>query len=449
MRFILKENGHLLGVEMSGVVSILKSLWKAEEILLSTSSSSEKSEDPISKVYDHIHANPEWQNAFEERLKKLQAARSSDASLSKYVEQYGIAGLKRYNTSSGRPVYRIVAETFPDHINNLYFLPQASGNVLIDAATTTETAVRDLKRAERLLSECFGQTFRTEEITDIILTHGHIDHFGGLHRLAERSNARVHIHELDFKSLAQFEERTVLVSKDLGVFLRRAGVSGQRAFQMEEMYRFGKAFFQDFEPQCVLRDGDVLKGMRVIHTPGHCPGEVCLLYDDILFTGDHVLPTITPHQSPERIAPFCGLGHYIGSLKRICRLEGVRLGLGGHEGEIRDVRKRGEEILQHHQQRLLEILRIFKEPCTVAESTRRLYPMYPEGYNHLLALLEVGAHVEYLNDYGFIRIQNLEALLQEENPAFILKRTPKGEAFLETPYGILGEGKSSNPFLSV
>jgi glyoxylase-like metal-dependent hydrolase (beta-lactamase superfamily II) len=431
---------------MSGIVSILKALWKAEEALFAAQAAPEKSEDLLGRVHARIDATLERQGAFEERLQELQAARSSGASLSTYVDHYGIAGLKRYKTASGRPVYRIVAETFPGHINNLYFLPQASGNVLIDAATTTETALRDLKRAERLLPDCFGQTFCIEDITDIVLTHGHIDHFGGLHALVERSKARVHIHELDFKSLAQFEERTVLLSKDLGVFLRRAGVSSERALQMEEMYRFGKAFFKDFEPQSALRDGDNLKGMRVIHTPGHCPGEVCLLYDDILFTGDHILPTITPHQSPEHIAPFCGLWHYIGALKRIGSLEGVRLGLGGHEGEIQDVSKRGTELLHHHQERLLEILRLFSEPRTVVEVTRSVYPMHSEGYNHLLALEEVGAHVEYLNDYGLIRIQNIETLLHEENPALVLKRTPKGEAFLEKPYGILVEKKYSNAY---
>jgi hypothetical protein len=72
--------------------------------------------------------------------------------------------------------------------------------------------------------------------------------------------------------------------------------------------------------------------------------------------------------------------------------------------------------------------------------------MHSEGYSHLLALEEVGAHVEYLNDYGLIRIQNIETLLHEENPALVLKRTPKGEAFLEKPYGILVEKKYSNAF---
>jgi hypothetical protein len=111
--------------------------------------------------------------------------------------------------------------------------------------------------------------------------------------------------------------------------------------------------------------------------------------------------------------------------------------LGGHEGEITDVPARVKELLYHHQERLLNILRIFKDPKTVAEMTQIIYPMYPEGYNHLLALEEIGAHVEYLHDYGFIRIQNLEDLFKEEDPGLWFQRTPKGEAFLGKPGGIL------------
>lgn len=421
---------------MSNPVAILKAIWKAEEAVFSQPKASRVPEELIARAFEGLQDHEESNRAFKERLSALKEARSS-SSLEAYRDHYGIAGIKRFQTSAGKPVYRIVAETFPNHINNLYFLPQPQGHVLIDAATTTDTALRDLKRAERLLPEAFGQPFCIDGITDIVLTHGHIDHFGGLHLLTERSKARVYVHELDIKSIAQFEERTVLLSKELGVFLRRAGVPDQKVLQMEEMYRFGKAFFKDFEPYGALREGLFIKDLLVIHTPGHCPGEVCLKYDDILFTGDHILPTITPHQSPERIAPFCGLGHYIHALKRILGVRGIRLGLGGHEGEITDVPTRVRELLCHHQERLLNILTIFKDPKTTAEMTQMIYPMYPEGYNHLLALEEIGAHVEYLHDYGFIRIQNLEDLLNEENPSLCFQRTPKGEAFLEKPRGIL------------
>lgn len=409
-------------------IKTLKTFWEAEEALLIEPTDTGRfieTKNTIERVYVN-----KFENHKQERLILLQAAKDSTEAKNEYISRFGVSGVKKFTSSSGLHVYRLVAETFPGHINNLYYIPQNGISILLDAATDTTTSHRDINRASVILQSIFNEPFSLKRIGAIILTHGHIDHFGGLHWFIRENNADIYVHELDFKTIAQFEERVVLVSKDLSVFLKRAGVPQDKLHEMEEMYRFSKSLFKDLEPKHALKEYEEIFGLKVIHTPGHCPGEVCLKYDDILFTGDHILPTITPHQSPERIAPFCGLSHYLTSLNKVASLDDINLGLGGHEHEIVDIKKRTHDLIAHHMKRLFRILKEIKTPLSTYMLTSVLYPSFG-GYNHLLAITETGAHVEYLHDHGYLKIYNLESLLREDNPLLTFCLTKKGKEVLK------------------
>src|SRR5690606_11765445 len=125
---------------------------------------------------------------------------------------------------------------------------------------------------------------------------------------------------------------------DLQIFLERAGLSPTQVAAMIEMNHWSKGLFRPLHVDRVLAEGPLEDSPYTLyHCPGHCPGQVCLQLEDILFTADHVLDRITPHQSPEFITRNMGLGHYFASLQMIGEVAGVRLGLGGHMGDIPDV----------------------------------------------------------------------------------------------------------------
>jgi glyoxylase-like metal-dependent hydrolase (beta-lactamase superfamily II) len=153
----------------------------------------------------------------------------------------------------------------------------------------------------------------------------------------------------------------------------------------------------------------------VHHTPGHCPGQICLEVDGLLFTADHVLSRITPHQSPASITPFCGLELYLQSLHKVRALEGITMALPGHEDPIEDLSGRIAGIVGHHGRRLNQVLEICREARPLVEISRALFGART-GYTRLLALEEAGAHVEYLFQRGELGIANLDDVTREANP---------------------------------
>jgi glyoxylase-like metal-dependent hydrolase (beta-lactamase superfamily II) len=114
-------------------------------------------------------------------------------------------------------------------------------------------------------------------VTDILVTHCHIDHIGSLADLASRSGARVWTHG---------EDRHVTETGSL------AGPMTGRNLVGRLMVFTGRPRAAAPVPvDALLEDGevvDVAGGIRVIHTPGHTPGHASLLWEagGVLLAGD-------------------------------------------------------------------------------------------------------------------------------------------------------------------
>ena len=97
-----------------------------------------------------------------------------------------------------------------------------------------------------------------EHITRIVCTHGHPDHIGGVHEIAAWSGAEVLLHPADSERL-RIGLREVIANFSPGpivALLTRAPAHARPIVDGEEL--------------------PVSGGLRVIHTPGHTPGSVCL-----------------------------------------------------------------------------------------------------------------------------------------------------------------------------
>ena len=330
---------------------------------------------------------------------------------------------RRYTTGDGRTIYALCLEVFPGFFGNVYLLDDGSRRVLVDCGSGFEQSNQNLLAALASLETEYGRRVELRELDAILVTHGHMDHFGGLQFVREHSDAPVGIHILDRPVLANYEERLLVASRQLRVFLGHCGLSVASREGLMRMYTAPKSRYRSIEVGFLLAEGTAVElpepggagdlEVEVFHVPGHCPGQVCLRVDDVMLTADHVLSRITPHQAPESITLNTGLGHYLEALEKIERVDGVRIGLGGHEEPTQDVAARCAEIRRLHRERLDRILDLCREPQTTSEISRQLFGGV-RGYDVLLALEEAGAHVEYLHQRGELEASNLSELESED-----------------------------------
>ena len=183
-----------------------------------------------------------------------------------------------------------------------------------------------------------------------------------------------------------------------------------------------------------LADGEDLDGLRIIHTPGHSPGHVCIGVGNILLSADHILARTVPQQWPESVAAYTGLGHYLDSLEKIERMPGFELTLAAHEQAIHDLYGRIETIRGAHVRRLDRLLDMLGEasgPLSIDEITRRLYPEVT-GFRAVLAITDVGSRVEYLHQRGRLAVANLDEVEREQNAGVSVLRGVRGVRTLIT-----------------
>ena len=115
-----------------------------------------------------------------------------------------------------------------------------------------------------------------DELDRIICTHGHPDHIGGIRELVrDRGDVTILIHPDDLAGL-RLPLREALAR------------TGEPSVRRGRVIQYLTRAPQDPTP---IRDGELLPmlgGLRVIHTPGHTPGSICLYAERLrlLFTGD-------------------------------------------------------------------------------------------------------------------------------------------------------------------
>jgi glyoxylase-like metal-dependent hydrolase (beta-lactamase superfamily II) len=233
-----------------------------------------------------------------------------------------------------------------------YALEADDGLVLVDAGWQSESGWLALTR---------GLGAVGAEITDVrgvLVTHHHADHSGLAGRVREASGAWIAMHELDAlvlkgKGSGRLAQRT---RRHLG----EQGVPAGRADLLTDSLGLD-TFTWPALPDVLLQDGELLptrgRTLRAVWTPGHTPGHTCFYEPEerLLFSGDHVLPRITPQIAV--LGPDDGdpLAQFLLSLERLEQLE-VDEVLPAHEYRFRGLAERTAAMARHHADRLAELL---------------------------------------------------------------------------------------------
>jgi glyoxylase-like metal-dependent hydrolase (beta-lactamase superfamily II) len=193
-------------------------------------------------------------------------------------------------------IFFIVSRSFD---SNITYIRSGDHHILVDAGTGLY--------ASNLDKDLQTQGASLDSITDVVLTHCHIDHIGGVIPLLEKGSPKLYLHR---------EEAEPINSGDMS-------------------HTLGDTFGADlplFKIDVMLEEGDVIDfgdvKLRVFHTPGHSAGSIVMQVEEtgILFTGDTLFPGGSfgrvdfPTGSPEKL---------VESLRRISEME-FEIGLPGH-----------------------------------------------------------------------------------------------------------------------
>jgi glyoxylase-like metal-dependent hydrolase (beta-lactamase superfamily II) len=193
------------------------------------------------------------------------------------------------------------------------------------------------------------------------------------------------------------------------VWLFRCGVPAEIARKMTITTDSMKPFLDMAEPDVLLNHGDLIPfpdaRIRAVWTPGHTPGHLCLHdeTEDVLLTGDHVLPRITPNigSHPQTTVP--PLADYLTSLAATAAYDSAEA-LPAHEYRFTGIAERTQALRHHHRERCQELIDVLDSggPATAWEVTERL--SWSRGWSAVTglmrraALAETAAHLDYLID---------------------------------------------------
>ncbi|MHA1576390.1 MAG: MBL fold metallo-hydrolase [Candidatus Thorarchaeota archaeon] len=183
--------------------------------------------------------------------------------------------------------------------SNITFIQSGDHHILVDTGTGMNYAALD-NNLQNIGSSLVS-------ITDIVLTHSHIDHFGGVIPIVESGTPKIHLHKAEAEPINNGDMSQTLADT-FGVDLPPLTIEGI------------------LEEGTILDFGDIK--MKVYHTPGHSLGSICLMIQDtgILITGD----TLFPGGSFGRTDfPTGNQRDLVDSLKRISEMS-FEVGLPGH-----------------------------------------------------------------------------------------------------------------------
>jgi glyoxylase-like metal-dependent hydrolase (beta-lactamase superfamily II) len=281
-------------------------------------------------------------------------------------------------------------------------------------------------------------------VHSVIVTHSHPDHFGGAGLLAEETGAAIIASDRfrTFWEPDEGDEELEASATDPGA---RAEAEDERRRKLERMVKamsgethddegrplptppFGRptpwggtrpevpperraemranlaeylTWFRSPRPTVRLADDDVVRlaGREwfAVYTPGHTDDHLCLWdpAEGVLLSGDHVLPTITPHIAG--LTEGDALARFLDSLDKVAALPGAALALPAHGDPVHDVAGRVAAIRAHHEGRLDQLVQISDRLgwASVEDISHEMFA--PRSWGSM-AESETYAHVEHLH----------------------------------------------------
>lgn len=287
---------------------------------------------------------------------------------------------------------------------NVYAVEDAGGGLaLFDAGLGSREAEAALEAGLAAVGRRF------DEVTRIVVSHGHVDHYGGARTVLEKAgrDVPVHAHPADVPKIAESGPRWKELAPLYAAHLARLGVPADSLVGLEREETGGFHLARRLREVRPLAAGEVLRfrhlEAEVLHMPGHTPGLVCLwdARHRLFFSDDHLLEKVSPN-------PLIDLGagegwrplvSYLEAARRMRDLD-VELVLPGHGPPFGGHRQVIDRLFHFYGVRQEKIrAALARGPATAFEIARALFP-WARPRDLFLTLSEAAANLELLETRG-------------------------------------------------
>jgi glyoxylase-like metal-dependent hydrolase (beta-lactamase superfamily II) len=286
---------------------------------------------------------------------------------------------------------------------NVYVLQDGDQLVLIDSGWALEEARDQLESALGELGYGFA------DIRRFLVTHVHRDHYTLGVKVRREFGVPVSLGRNEHPTL----ETVMSGSSDRQLAHLQLCGADELVAELRPLAEGPDPQVEQYElPDQWLEPGEIKltdRTLRAIATPGHTRGHLVFLDEEagIMFTGDHVLPHITPSIGLEAARAQLPLGDFLDSLQLLLTYPDVRM-LPAHGPVVDSVHKRVRELLNHHDQRLAVTADAVTGGASTAYEvarqlgwTRRQRALDElDLFNKTLAVGETAAHLDVLVERG-------------------------------------------------
>ncbi len=239
--------------------------------------------------------------------------------------------------------------------NTVYLLESAGEVALVDTGVATDGVRRQLEGG------LAAEDVEVADVDKVLVTHWHADHSGLTGWMQRRSGCDVLVHRDDAALVRQIEGAWEAMRDTRDSLLESWGMPPT---PKEELVAFleGWAAILDEPPDVTgVADGERVdvgdSEVEVLHTPGHTLGHSGFCVDDVLYSGDALLPVYTPNVGGADVRVKEPLDRYVDSLMRIDR-RGFDVAYPGHRDAIADPSTRAREIIGHHRERAQRVVEV-------------------------------------------------------------------------------------------
>ncbi len=288
-----------------------------------------------------------------------------------------------------------------DHIN-LWLLRDGDGWTIVDTGFNTEESASIWENV--LTGFCKG-----ERIHKIIVTHFHPDHVGMAGWLMRRTNAPVHMSQLDYLMAHQ----ACAPLNDNQTAERRRFYQGLGLLEEQtDSLLARKMSSNDGISEAPVAYTRMVGGGAIqvnnetweFHSfSGHSPEHICLLNAkrNIMISGDQVLPNISPNIGVPFNEPAANpLQEYLDSLAILVTFDAETLVLPSHGRVFKGIQQRAQRLMDGHHRHLDLLRELCVTPQSGKEATEAMFGTRLNVFNLSLGVGEALAHLNYLIGIG-------------------------------------------------